>query len=191
MDTPFIITSIWTPKFREAHMTRARPEPASRAAAADRSIDDLDEAIRRSARQINAETYQFHHARSRVRRPLRLDEVELAAAAPSGSRGVAVCRCPLRASTCARRTRCAGCPRSRRHSPRGGLSYSKVRALTRAAHLRDEDSLLAYALRCHGGAGRGALPADSQRVPRIRARARRAWERRSLSVWRNRGRAAR
>jgi hypothetical protein len=70
----------------------------------------------------------------------------------------------------------------------GRLSYSKVRALTRVAHLHDEDLLLAYALET-------TLPNVEERCRQIRNvapdsvhHARRAWENRSLTVWRDEGR---
>jgi hypothetical protein len=70
----------------------------------------------------------------------------------------------------------------------GRLSYSKVRALTRVAQIHDEDLLLAY-----------ALSATVQRVeercrqirnvaPDSAHHARRAWENRSLTMWRDEGR---
>ncbi|HEY5566437.1 MAG TPA: DUF222 domain-containing protein [Gammaproteobacteria bacterium] len=67
----------------------------------------------------------------------------------------------------------------------GQLSYSKVRAPTRAAQGHDEDLLLAYALQATA-----AQVEERCRQIRNVARdsvdvARRAWERRSLSVWRN------
>jgi hypothetical protein len=71
----------------------------------------------------------------------------------------------------------------------GRLSYSKVRALTRVAHMHDEDLLLAY-----------ALTASVQRVeercrqirnvtPESAHHARRAWGSRSLSAWRDEARS--
>ncbi len=67
----------------------------------------------------------------------------------------------------------------------GRLSYTKVRALTRVAAMHDEDALVRYAL--------GATAPDvEERCRQIRNvhpdsvhDARRAWEARSLSAWRN------
>ena len=146
---------------------------------AQRSIDELDIAICRLARNLNAKTYrmlvlvrEFDERFGWTKWASRI--------APSGSRGAAACRCRRRARKCARRMRCASLPAISAAFADGRLSYSKVRALTRAAHVHDEDLLLAYALAGDGGAGRGALPADSQLVPDS-ADAREAWERRSLS----------
>jgi hypothetical protein len=67
----------------------------------------------------------------------------------------------------------------------GRLSYTKVRALTRVAHVHDEDLLVAYALdttaenveeRCRQI--RNVAPASAQH-------AHRAWSNRSLTMWRD------
>ena len=67
----------------------------------------------------------------------------------------------------------------------GRLSYTKVRALTRVAALHDEDSLVRYALDA-------TAPQVEERCRQIRNvqpdsvhDARRAWDARSLSAWRN------
>jgi hypothetical protein len=67
----------------------------------------------------------------------------------------------------------------------GRLSYTKVRALTRVAALHDEDLLLRYALDA-------TAPQVEERCRQIRNvrpesvhDARRAWDARSLSAWRN------
>jgi hypothetical protein len=70
----------------------------------------------------------------------------------------------------------------------GRLSYSKARALTRVAHLHDENLLLKYALDA-------TVPQVEERCRQIRnvapdsvEHARRAWRNRSLMVWRDEGR---
>jgi hypothetical protein len=67
----------------------------------------------------------------------------------------------------------------------GRLSYTKVRALTRVVALHDEDALLRYALDA-------SAPALEERCRQIRNiepesvnDARRVWDSRSLSAWRN------
>jgi hypothetical protein len=67
----------------------------------------------------------------------------------------------------------------------GRLSYSKVKALTRVAHLRDEEMLLKHALNA-------AVPQVEERCRQLRNvapdsvhHARRAWENRSLTKWRD------
>jgi hypothetical protein len=67
----------------------------------------------------------------------------------------------------------------------GRLSYSKVRALTRAAHLHDEDLLLAYALEASAAAVEERCRQIRNVAPESTEEARRLWERRSLTVWRN------
>ena len=67
----------------------------------------------------------------------------------------------------------------------GTLSYSKVRALTRAADARNEDELLRYAV----NATATQVEERCRQLRNVRVEsigdARRAWERRTLSVWRN------
>lgn len=67
----------------------------------------------------------------------------------------------------------------------GRLSYTKVRALTRVAAANDADALLGYALR-------STAPQVEERCRQLRNAepesvngARRAWERRSLTLWRD------
>jgi hypothetical protein len=79
-------------------------------------------------------------------------------------------------------------PQISRAFAEGRLSYSKVRALTRAADAASEDALLAYALR----ATASQVEERCRQIRNVRPGsvndARRAWERRTLSVWRNRHR---
>ncbi len=67
----------------------------------------------------------------------------------------------------------------------GRLSYSKVRALTRVAREHDEDLLLAYAL----DASAAQVEQRCRQIRNVQPDSvngvRRAWERRSLSVWRD------
>jgi Domain of unknown function (DUF222)/HNH endonuclease len=67
----------------------------------------------------------------------------------------------------------------------GKLSYSKVRALTRVAHAHDEDLLLAYAR----GASRAQVEERCRQLRHARPEsvhgAQRAFERRSLTLWRD------
>src|SRR4051794_22505520 len=67
----------------------------------------------------------------------------------------------------------------------GKLSYSKVRALTRAAHLHDEDLLLAYALQATATQVEERCRQIRNVAPESADAAQRAWKRRSLSIWRN------
>jgi hypothetical protein len=67
----------------------------------------------------------------------------------------------------------------------GGLSYSKVRALTRAANALNEDLLLAYALDATAAQVEERCRQLRNVAPESTVVARSAWERRSLSVSRN------
>ena len=150
-----------------------------------RSIDDLDTAIRTLARQMNAETYrmlmlvrEFDDRMGWQKWSMRNCAEWLA------------WRCDLSLSAAREHVRTA---HALREMPAiaaafadGRLSYSKVRALTRVVEYRDEDTLLAYALkvsaeqleeRCREI--RNASPEQSV------AGAWRAWERRSLIVSRD------
>jgi hypothetical protein len=67
----------------------------------------------------------------------------------------------------------------------GRLSYTKVRALTRVAHVHDEDLLLAYALDAPAARVEERCRQIRNAQPESIHSARRVWERRSLSVWRD------
>jgi len=67
----------------------------------------------------------------------------------------------------------------------GRLSYSKVRALTRAAEEHDEDLLLAYALEATASQVEERCRQIRNATPESVHGARRVWERRSLSIWRD------
>jgi hypothetical protein len=154
---------------------------AASTAASDLSIDDLDRAICKLARQMNAETYRM----------LRLvrDFDDRFGWASWGYRNCAewlAWRCGRSLSAAREKVRTAQALRSlpaiSAAFADGRLSYSKVRALTRAAHLHDEDLLLAYALEA-------TAPQVEERCRQIRNAepdsvndARRVWERRSVSL---------
>ncbi len=70
----------------------------------------------------------------------------------------------------------------------GRLSYSKVRALTRVAYIYDEDLLLAYALNATVLQVEERCRQIRNVAPDSMHHARRAWENRSLTMWRDEGR---
>jgi hypothetical protein len=70
----------------------------------------------------------------------------------------------------------------------GRLSYSKVRALTRVAHLHDEDLLLAYALDANVARVEERCRQIRNVLPDSVHHARRAWASRSLTMWRDEAR---
>jgi hypothetical protein len=67
----------------------------------------------------------------------------------------------------------------------GRLSYTKVRALTRVAREHDEDLLLAYALDAPAARVEERCRQIRNAQPESAQAARRVWERRSLTVWRD------
>jgi hypothetical protein len=172
-------------------MTALAPQRTAEAAAdsfvPDRSIEELDVEICRLARQLNAETYRFLM--------LVRDFDDRYGFAKWSLRSCAewlAWRCGMTLSTAREKLRTAHALRELQVISAafadGRLSYSKVRALTRAATAANEDLLLAYALdstaeqveeRCRQLRNVGPESTDL---------ARRAWERRSLTVSRNPGR---
>src|SRR5262245_13398902 len=70
----------------------------------------------------------------------------------------------------------------------GRLSYTKVRALTRVAQLRDEDLLLAYALDTTAENVEARCRQIRNVAPESVHQARRAWANRSLTMWRDEAR---
>jgi hypothetical protein len=70
----------------------------------------------------------------------------------------------------------------------GRLSYSKVRALTRVAHIHDEDLLLAYALNATVARVEERCRQIRNVAPESAHHVRRVWGSRSLTMWRDEGR---
>jgi hypothetical protein len=149
-----------------------------------RPIDELDAAICRLASRIHAETYQML--------VLVREFDERMGWAKWGFSNCAEWlswRCGSSLSAAREKVRTAqalrGLPGISLAFREGRLSYTKVRALTRVAAVHGEDSLLRYALDA-------TAPAVEERCRQIRNTqpdsvhdARRVWDARSLSVWRN------
>ena len=118
--------------------------PAS-AASAQRSIDELDTAICRLARNLNVESYRMLVLVREFDDRFGWHKWSF----PNCAEWLAW-RCGLSISAAREKLRTAhalrGLPAISVAFADGRLSYSKVRALTRAAHDHDEDLLLAYAL---------------------------------------------
>jgi Domain of unknown function (DUF222)/HNH endonuclease len=169
-------------------MTAQLARGAARVApSTERSIDDLDLEICRLARKMNAETYGM----------LRLvrdfdDRFGFAKwGLPSCAEWLAW-RCGLSLSAAREKVRTA---QALRNLPAisaafadGRLSYSKVRALTRVAHEGDEYLLLAYALDATASQVEERCRQIRNVEPESVHSARRAWERRSLALFRDRAR---
>jgi Domain of unknown function (DUF222) len=103
--------------------------------------------------------------------------------APNGSRGAVDYRSGPRARRCCTAHALRHLPAISAAFADGRLSYSKVRALTRAAHEHDEDLLLAYALQATAAQVEERCRQIRNSEPESAERAQRTWERRSLSVW--------
>jgi hypothetical protein len=163
------------------------PEPIRNVTASrspDQSIDDLDAAICRLASGINEQSYrflvlvrEFDDRFGWVKWSCRSCAEWLA------------WRCGLSVSAAREHVRTAhalcGLPAISAAFAEGKLSYSKVRALTRAAHLHDEDLLLAYALQATAAQVEERCRQIRNVTPESTHEAQRSWQRRSLSIWRN------
>src|SRR5215831_7949800 len=152
---------------------------------ADRSIDDLDLEIRRLARRMNVESYRML--------VLIRDFDDRFGFAKWGLRNCAewfAWSCGLSLSAAREKVRTA---QALRNLPAisaafadGRLSYSKVRALTRVAAEQDEDLLLAYGLEATVSQVEERCRQMRNVEPESVHAARRAWERRSLTLFRDR-----
>jgi hypothetical protein len=168
-----------------AAISRAAFDSAAPASSTDHlSVDELDAAIVRLVRQLNAECYRmlvlvrafddrFGYAKWSFKTCAEWlawrSGISLSAAREKVRTAQALRRLPAISAAFAA----------------GRLSYSKVRTLTRVALECDEDLLLAYAL----DATVAQIEQRCRRLRNVRPDsvhgARRAWERRSLSVWRD------
>ena len=165
----------------------ARHRPVQVATSTDRSIEDLDVEICRLARQMNAETY-------RMLTLVRDFDDRFGFAKwgfPSCAEWLAW-RCGLSLSAAREKVRTAqalrGLPTISAAFADGRLSYSKVRALTRVAAVHDEDLLLAYALDATASQVEERCRQIRNVEPESVEMARRVWERRSLTLFRDRAR---
>jgi hypothetical protein len=153
----------------------------------DRSVDELDAAIGRLARQMNTDQYRMLVLVREFD-----DRFGWKKASCKSCAEWLAWRTSLGLSAARERVRTAHALRSlpaiSAAFAAGRLSYSKVRALTRVAQSYGEDVLLAHALRA-------TVPQVEERCRQIRNvapesahHALSAWERRSLTAWRDEGR---
>jgi hypothetical protein len=154
---------------------------------ADRSIDELDAEICMLASQLHARTYRML--------VLVREFDDRLGWAKWGLRSCAewlAWRCGLSVSAAREKVRTAqalrALPLVSMAFADGRLSYSKVRALTRVAHLHDEDSLLDYALRVTAPQVEERCRQIRNATPESSTVAWRAWERRSATLWRDEAR---
>jgi hypothetical protein len=159
----------------------------SRAVDQERSIDELDAAIGRLVRRMNSECYRLLVLVRELDDRLGWMKWSCKSCAEW-----LAWRCGLSLSAAREKVRTAqalrGLPKISAAFAEGRLSYTKVRALTRVAHEHNEDLLLAYALDA-------PAPRVEERCRQIRNaqpdsvhHARRAWESRSLTVFRDEAR---
>src|SRR5688572_3581259 len=153
----------------------------------ERSVDELDAAIGRLVSQMNADSYRMLVLVREFDDRFGWKKWGLKTCAEwvawRCGIGLAAAREKVRAAHALR-----SLPAIAAAFAEGRLSYSKVRALTRVAQIHDEDLLLAYALNA-------TVPQVEERCRQIRNvapdsvhHARRAWENRSLTLWRDEGR---
>jgi hypothetical protein len=152
-----------------------------------RSVDELDAAIGRLVRQMNADSYRML--------VLVREFDDRFGWKKWGFRSCAewlAWRASIQLSTAREKVRSAHAlrelPGIAAAFAEGRLSYSKVKALTRVAHLHDEELLLKHALDA-------TVPQVEERCRQIRNvapesvhDARRAWQNRSLTAWRDEAR---
>ena len=173
-----------TPSPMPDPVPQSLPKPAG---LLPRSIDELDEAICRLDRHINAESYQLLILVREFD-----DRLGWAKWSFHNCAEWLAWRCGLSLSAAREKVRTAhalrGLPAISAAFASGRLSYSKVRALTRAAQVHDEDALLAYALEATAAQVEERCRQIRNVAPESAEAAQRAWERRSLSVYRNPGR---
>ncbi len=149
-----------------------------------RSIDELDVAICGLVRQMNAESYRL----------LLLvrefdDRFGYAKWTFKSCAEWLAWRCGISLSAAREKVRTAQAlrtlPEISGAFADGRLSYSKVRALTRVAHVHDEDLLLAYALQATAAQVEERCRQIRNVTPESVNDARRAWAQRFLTIWRN------
>jgi len=151
-----------------------------------RSIDELDAAICRLARQLHAETYRMLVLVREFD-----DRFGWAKWSFQSCAEWLAWRCQISLSAArekVRTTQALRClPAISAAFAEGRISYSKVRALTRVAGAADEDLLLAYALDATAPQVEERCRQMRNIAPEASETARRVWERRSLTIARHAG----
>jgi hypothetical protein len=153
----------------------------------NRSVDELDAAIGRLVRQMNADSYRMlvlvreFDDRFGWKKWTFKNCAEWLAWRANISLSAA--REKVRAAHALRTL-----PTMAAAFSEGRLSYSKVRALTRVAHACDEDLLVAHALDATAAQVEERCRQILNAAPDSVRHAQRAWARRSLTVWRDEAR---
>jgi len=164
---------------RQAGLSVAAHRPSD-----DESIDDLDAAICTLASGLNAETYRLLTLVRRFD-----DRMGWAKWSFRNCAEWLAWRCGVSLSAAREKVRTAQAlrdlPQISAAFADGRLSYTKVRALTRVAANHDADALLDYALRATAPDVEERCRQLGNAEPESVDVARRAWERRSLTLWRD------
>jgi hypothetical protein len=168
-------------------MSAVMSRPLADYTSTERTVDELDAAIGRLVRQMNAECYrmlvlvrEFDDRFAWMKWSFKScaewlayrSEISLSAAREKVRTAHALRLLPAISAAFAE----------------GRLSYSKVRALTRVAPLHDEDLLLAYALGTTAENVEERCRQIRNVAPESAHHAQRAWANRSLTMWRDEGR---
>jgi hypothetical protein len=165
----------------------SRPVADSSTSTDEHSVEELDAAIGRLVRQMNADSYRLLVLVREFD-----DRFGWKKWTYQGCAEWLSWRAGLSLSAAREKVRTAHALRSlpaiAAAFAEGRLSYSKVRALTRVAHAYDEDLLLAYALNASAARVEERCRQIRNVQPDSVHHARRAWASRSLTVWRDEAR---
>src|SRR5688572_28059921 len=168
-------------------MSAVMSRPSADYTSTERTVDELDAAIGRLVRQMNAECYQMLVLVREFDDRFGWKKWNCKTCAEwlawRSDIGLSAAREKLRTAHALR-----SLPAISAAFADGRLSYSKVRALTRVAQMRDEDLLVAYALSTTAENVEERCRHIRNVAPESAHHAQRAWERRSLTLWRNEGR---
>jgi hypothetical protein len=149
-----------------------------------RSIDELDAAIGRLVRQMNSECYQMLVLVREFDERFAWKKWSFKNCAEwlayRSEIGLSAAREKVRTAHALR-----SLPAISAAFAEGRLSYTKVRALTRVAHIHDEDLLLAYALSTTAENVEERCRQIRNVAPESVHHSRRAWQNRSLTAWRD------
>jgi hypothetical protein len=151
---------------------------------AERTVDELDEAIGRLVKQMNAECYRMLVLVREFDDRFGWRKWSFKSCAEwlawRSEIGLSAAREKVRTAHALR-----ALPAISAAFAEGRLSYSKVRALTRVADVRQEDLLLAYALSTTAENVEERCRQIRNVAPESVHDARRAWANRSLTLWRD------
>jgi hypothetical protein len=152
-----------------------------------RSVEELDAAIGRLVRQMNSECYRMLVLVREFDDRFGWKKWSFKTCAEwlawRGDMSLSAAREKVRAAHALK-----SLPAISAAFEQGRLSYSKVRALTRVAHMHDEDLLLAYALNATVARVEERCRQIRNVAPESAHHVRRVWGSRSLTMWRDEGR---